>query len=82
MAREPLGQLRREAEMTPTPEDNLIVERLAVLEDSEACLTESLQQHRATHQRQMARLAELEEVRHNFKRNRFDDIQSVFLEGR
>ena len=81
MAREPLGQLRRDAEMTPTPEDNLVVERLAVLEDSEARLTESLQQHRATHQRQMARLAELEEVRHNFKRNRFDDIQSVFLEG-
>ena len=81
MAREPLGQLRREAEMTPTPEDNLIVERLAVLEDSEARLTESLQQHRATHQRQMARLTELEEVRHHFKRNRFDDIQSVFLEG-
>jgi hypothetical protein len=76
-----LMELRREALATPFPEDDLIVSRMLQRYDerrtTEATvqgLKDSLAQHRK-------RLAELEAVRTEFKRHRYDRAGSFFSDG-
>jgi len=81
MRREPIGQLRHEAEATPTAEDNLVVQQLAELEDQESSLEAALAQHKQMHARHLSRIDELERVRRDFKLQRYDDIHSSFPNG-
>ena len=79
--REDLVTLRRAAMQTPYPEDDLVISRMLTrdqerqqLESSVTGLREALRQHRD-------RIIELEQVRADFKRNRFDRAGSVFASG-
>jgi len=44
-------------------------------------IQQSLHEHKRTHEKHLSRLAELEQVRRNFKSRRFDDIHSGFGNG-
>ena len=79
--REPLAQLRREAEETTTAEDNVLVQQLADLEYSRQRLESLVTEHKQLHLRHLKRLEELEQVRWNFKQRRYDDIHSTFPNG-
>jgi hypothetical protein len=76
--RDDLVELRRAAMQTPYPEDDLVISRMLSrdqdrqqLESSIEGLRDALRQHRD-------RVVELEQVRADFKRNRFDRAGSVF----
>ncbi|MBN1854635.1 MAG: hypothetical protein JW829_18025 [Pirellulales bacterium] len=81
LRREPLAQLRREAEQTSFPEDNIVVGRLADLDQAKLRLESQLAEHKQLHLRYLDRLEELEKIRWNFKQKRFDDIHSAFPDG-
>ena len=79
--REDLRELRQEALATPLPDDDVIIGRLQDLqaerEEIESIvrdLKESMQQHRQ-------RLHELESLRREFKRQRYDQAGSGFANG-
>ena len=76
--RESLTQLRREAEATNTAEDNLAVEKLADLEDSEQELESRLAEHKELHLSHLKRLEDLQQVRRDFKGHGYDDAHSTF----
>lgn len=76
--REDLMELRREALATPYPDDDLIVNRLLQREDQRRQLEASVQGLRETIGQQQKRLAELEALRLDFKRNRYDRAGSTF----
>lgn len=76
--REDVRALRRQAELTRPPDDDQVVQRLMELEHDIGSLDESLDENREIYARHKARLQELEEVRREFKRNRYDDVHSVF----
>ncbi|MCI0492449.1 MAG: hypothetical protein L0Z07_05900, partial [Planctomycetes bacterium] len=78
---EPLSELRRQAEATHDDRDNKIVERLVEAEQEVARLQDVMAYHKQIHQRQLRRLEELEQVRQNFKSQRYDDIYSSFPDG-
>jgi hypothetical protein len=78
LQREPLPELMRQAERTPTAEDNVIVRRLADLEQSHGQVLSSLERAKQLHERNLDRVSQLEQVRGEFKRNRFDDVHSAF----
>ncbi len=81
LQREPLPELMRQAEATPTPEDNVIVRRLADLEQFHGQVLVSLERAKQLHERNLDRVRQLEQVRRDFKQNRFDDVHSVFPDG-
>lgn len=81
MQRDPLSELRREAEATPSAEDNLIVQRLSDIDREKEQLQEELTQYKQSHQRYLNRLTELEQLRRDFKQRRFDDVHSTFANG-
>lgn len=78
LGRDDLMELRREALSTPFPEDDLIVSRMLQREDERRQIeasTQALKETIAQHQR---RLTELETLRADFKRNRYDRAGSSF----
>jgi len=78
LERDPLRALRRHAEATPSPKDDVIVEELADLDAQKVELNEALQRYQQVYDRHLDRVKELEEVRRKFKANDYDDYGSVF----
>jgi hypothetical protein len=81
LQREQLVRLRQEAMATPYPDDDLIVGRLLVRDAELKRLEASLRDLKETMQQQGRRLAEIEALRADFKRSRFDRAGSLFGDG-
>ncbi len=81
LKRENMDTLYRYARLTTTAEDDLLVSELPAAEQRLGQIQQSLQEYKRTHEKHLARLAELEQVRRNFKSQRFDDIRSGFGNG-
>ncbi len=81
LGRADLRQLRRDAEQTPLPDDDVIVQRLATAESERHLLESAQAEHRAVLVRHQKRLQELEQVRREFKRHRYDSPYSTFPQG-
>jgi hypothetical protein len=78
LRRNDLRELRREALDTPFPEDDLVVNRLLELEQEEDELEAGIAQFRKTLTSQQSRLHELEGLRTDFKRRRYDSAGTGF----
>ncbi|UHD14402.1 coiled-coil domain-containing protein [Thiocapsa bogorovii] len=78
LQREDLMELRREALITPFPEDDLIVARLLEREDERRRLDGALKTLRESLVQARQRFDELETLRTDFKRNRYDRADSQF----
>jgi hypothetical protein len=81
LQREQLVRLRQEALATPFPDDDLIVGRLLGRDGELKRLDASLRDLKETMQQQGRRLAEIEALRGDFKRSRFDRAGSLFGDG-
>ncbi len=77
--KEDLGSLRRRTAHTKSPEDDALVERLEQLEDDIERLEDERVRYRRLHQLQRKRVLALEDVRKRFKRSRYDDVHSTFV---
>ena len=73
-----LATLRREAFNTPYPEDDMVVSHMLQREDEQQRLESSIASLRDSLEQQQKRLLELESLRVEFKRSRFDRAGSVF----
>lgn len=73
-----LGDLRRTTMSTPYPEDDLVVSRLERQEDEQARLQNVLEDLHDLLAKHRDRLRELEALRLDFKRKRYDRAGSVF----
>ncbi len=78
LGRDDLMELRREALNTPFPEDDLIVSRMLQREDERRQSESSVQGLKEMIQQHQKRLAELEALRADFKRSRYDRAGSTF----
>ncbi len=78
LQREPLLSLRRHAAATPTPKDDLIVQELGNFDFQKTEFAQSLERHQQVYDRHLARMKELEDVRHRFKQHDYDDYGSLF----
>ena len=76
--RDDLVQLRYDAIRTPYPEDDVIVGRMLTREDEQAQLQSSVEGLKTALKQQQDRLLELEGLRADFKRQRYDRAGSVF----
>ncbi len=76
-----LKALAREAIATPLPEDDRVVARLLELERSRETQTVAQAELREAASRHKARTTDLERVRIDFTRRRYDQPGSVFAEG-
>jgi chromosome segregation ATPase len=76
--RENLRALHRHAKSTVSAEDDMVVYELNDLEENQKELKTAVREHKLMYDRHLARLKELEDVRRRFKRERYDDIHSVF----
>ncbi len=81
LGRVSLKELAREAIATPLPEDDRVVARLLELERRREAGTVSLAELREAAARHKARATDLERVRIDFTRRRYDQPGSVFAEG-
>ena len=81
LRRDDLAELRRDALATPFPDDDLIVSRMLQRDEQLQTLGASLQSLKETLQQHGRRLAEIEALRGDFKRQRFDRAGSVFSDG-
>jgi chromosome segregation ATPase len=81
LKRENMDTLYRYARLTTTAEDDLLVSELPVAEQRLGEIQQSLRENKRAHDKHLSRLADLEQVRRNFKNQRFDDIHSVFGNG-
>jgi hypothetical protein len=78
--REGIMSLRRQAEATKTAADDRLVQELAEIDQQQAAMDETLARHKQLYTRSLDRLQQLEEVRHRFKRERYDDVHSSFTD--
>jgi hypothetical protein len=78
--REGIMSLRRQAEATRTAADDRIVQELAENDQQQVVTEETLARHKQLYTRYIDRLQQLEEVRHRFKRERYDDVHSTFTD--
>jgi hypothetical protein len=78
--REGIMSLRRQAEATRTAADDSIVQELAENDQQQVATEETLARHKQLYTRYIDRLQQLEEVRHRFKRERYDDVHSTFTD--
>lgn len=78
LARQPLPELRRQANRTLTPEDDRIVRHLTAVEATESDLELQIQAEQSAQDHHRARIEELRGVRRKFKRRNFDAGNSVF----
>jgi hypothetical protein len=76
--REGLLSLRRQAEATKSAADDRLVQELAEIDQQQAAMDETLARHKQLYTRSIERLQQLEEGRHRFKRERYDDVHSSF----
>jgi hypothetical protein len=81
LGRVSLKALAREAIATPLPEDDRVVARLLELERRREAETVSLAELREAAARHKARTTDLERVRIDFTRRRYDQPGSVFADG-
>lgn len=79
--REDLQELRREALATPFPEDDVIISRLFDGEQERRRLEAALSELKTVVQQHRERLRELEALRMEFKRRRYDRPDSQFSDG-
>ena len=78
--REGIMSLRRQAEATKTAADDRLVQELAEIDQQQAAMDETLARHKQLYTRSIERLQQLAEVRHRFKRERYDDVHSSFTD--
>ncbi len=78
LQRDDLMELRREALATPFPDDDLIVSRMLEREGEQRTLEASLRGLKETLQQHQQRLREIETLRVDFKRARYDRSGSSF----
>ncbi|MBT8080478.1 MAG: hypothetical protein KJO31_18000 [Gammaproteobacteria bacterium] len=81
MERRDIGELTRLARATMTIEDDEIVEELRHLRRQYDELEEELAENRELQHVRLKRMRELEKVRQDFKRSRYDDLHSQFDKG-
>jgi hypothetical protein len=79
--RDDLMELRREALATPFPDDDLIVSRMMERDDEGRQREASIQGLKEILEQYRKRLSDLESVRTEFKRNRYDRSGSSFSDG-
>lgn len=79
--RDDVRELRRQAELTRPPDDDAVVVQLHAIEQDIDTLSDTLDEHKDIYARNKGRLQELEEIRREFKRNRYDDTHSVFADN-
>lgn len=79
--RENLSALFQYAAATPTAEDDVLVQELAAGREQTDALNEALEEHKRMQRRHLDRVKELEDVRHRFKRERYDSAYSSFGNG-
>lgn len=79
--REDLVALRYAAIRTPYPEDDVVVSRMLQREDEQQRLESGIAGLKGTLQQHQQRVRELERLRADFKRNRFDRSGSIFTDG-
>ena len=77
---EDLMHLRQDAVSTPYPEDDLIISGMLQRENEKRQLESTITGLKRALEQQQKRLAELESLRKDFKRKRFDRAGSVFAE--
>lgn len=78
LKRENVDTLYRYARLTTTTEDDFLVSALPIAEQRRTQIQQTLSEYKLSHKKHLSRLAELEQVRRNFKTERFDDIHSGF----
>lgn len=78
MERKDLSELTRLARATMTVEDDAIVDEIRQLREQYDDLEDELRENRELQRERLAHLEELEAVRRDFKRNRYDDLHSRF----
>ena len=76
-----IAELRRAARRTRMPEDDRIVERLVELEDDLGALVRERDELARHARSRTERLVELEDMRVEFRRRRYDDYGSGFTDG-
>jgi chromosome segregation ATPase len=76
-----LVSLRREAQLTSTPDDDVIIEKLAEIEGAAMHLEDAVEQYQRTLRSHQQRLDELESIRREFKRHRYDGAHSGFADS-
>jgi len=81
LGRDDLKELRREALATPFPDDDLIVSRMLQRDDERRTTQATVQGIKDTLEQHRRRLADLEAVRTQFKRQRYDRAGSSFSDG-
>ena len=79
--RRDVSELTRLAMATMTAEDDAIVDELRGLRRDDGELQDELRHSRDLHREHLRRVRELEQVRHRFKRHRYDDVRSSFKKG-
>lgn len=81
LQREDLAELRSDALATPFPDDDLIVSRIVNRHEGLQTLDASFQSLKEAIEERNRRLGEIESVRTDFKRSRFDRAGSIFGDG-
>lgn len=81
LAREELMDLRREAQKTPFPDDDQIVNRLLEAEQEQRRLSFTLDNLKQTRAKQQQKLDELARLERDFRRQRMDRSDSGFADG-
>ncbi|MGB5512807.1 MAG: hypothetical protein WBM87_13970 [Woeseiaceae bacterium] len=81
LERRDVSDLTRLALATMTTEDDAIVDDIRALRRDDAALRDELENNRSRHAEHLRRVQELEQVRHRFKKNRYDDLRSEFDKG-
>lgn len=79
--RDDLMELRRDALRTPFPDDDLIVARMLDREGEQRKLAATIEDLRRGLEQHHRRLTEIERLRVDFKRNRYDRNGSTFSDG-
>jgi hypothetical protein len=78
LRRDDLKDLRLQAQATPFPEDDMIISHLLEQEAQEQDLQDGITELKSLNTRQQQRLVELESLRFDFKRNRYDSAGTGF----
>lgn len=76
-----VNDLTRLTRATMSTEDDELIEDLRNLRRNEVELRDELEEHRARQLEHRRRVDELEQVRRDFKRSRYDDVHSRFEQG-
>ncbi|MEM6809236.1 MAG: hypothetical protein AAF350_09505 [Pseudomonadota bacterium] len=82
MRAEPIGELRREALMTPAIEDDDLVDSLEALLEQQEELGGYLEDHRDLHAKRARRVDSLSAIRRRYKSKRFDSPHSRIRDRR